>query len=64
MGMTITISCDDCIMQGTAACADCVVTHVCDRRADEPLVLHGADVLAMRLLADAGLVPGLRHARR
>jgi len=57
----ITIDCDDCIMQGTDACADCIVTYICDREADDAVVIDLADLRAMRLLADAGLVPELRH---
>ena len=108
----ITISCDTCIMDGTAACADCVVTHLlapapsehrlaAPRRLEPGIRPHpagafdsagdlegagevGADDLfdpadeserpartavvfdldelrAMRVLAEAGLVPTLRH---
>lgn len=54
------ISCDDCAMQYTDVCADCVVTHVLG--AD----VHGVvfDVRTeqvVRLLVGAGLVPALRH---
>ena len=27
---SLTIDCDECRMQGTSACADCVVTFLCD----------------------------------
>lgn len=64
MGHAITISCDDCIMQGTSACQDCVVTYLCDRHPDDPVVIRRSEVRALRLLATAGLVPQLRHARR
>jgi hypothetical protein len=102
----ITISCDTCIMDGTAACADCVVTHLLapapyehrladPRRLTIPDDLHPDDEIdradaaeptrvdddgaaeerpsrsavvfdldelrAMRVLAEAGLVPTLRH---
>lgn len=67
-GMTsrpsITIDCDDCTMQGTAACDDCVVTFICGRDPDEAVIIDAAEARAVRLLADAGLVPALRHRRR
>ena len=64
MTEAITISCDDCALQGTDACADCIVTFICDREADDAVVIDVAEVRAVRLLERAGLVPGLRHARR
>jgi len=60
----LTISCDDCIMQGTDVCHDCVVTFICDREPDEAVVIDVADARSVRLLAEAGLVPELRHRRR
>ena len=59
-----TIDCDDCAMQGTAACADCVVTFICSRAPGEALVIDVAEERALRLLSGAGLVPELRHVRR
>jgi hypothetical protein len=56
----LSISCDSCVMRATAACHDCVVTFVCDRD-DGPLELDADEVQAVRLLAEAGLVPTLRH---
>lgn len=54
------ISCDDCVMQHTAACDDCVVTFVLDRD-DGAVVFDLATERAVRLLSEAGLVPDLRH---
>lgn len=59
----ITIDCDQCTMQHTAACADCVVTFLCDRPEGEAVVLQLAEARALRVLADAGLAPALRHHR-
>jgi hypothetical protein len=59
-----TISCDECVMQGTDACDDCVVTFLCDRDPHEAVVVDVAEARALRVLADAGLVPALRHRRR
>jgi hypothetical protein len=58
------IDCDDCSFQGTAACKDCVVTFICGREPDDALVIDAAEFRSLRLLADAGLVPGLKHVRR
>ncbi len=60
----ITISCDDCAMQDTAACDDCVVSFICGRQPDEAVIIDAAEARAVRLLAAAGLVPELRHRRR
>jgi hypothetical protein len=61
---TLTISCDDCKMQGTPACDDCVVTFLCNREPDEAVVIDASEERAMRLLQGAGLVPRLRHVLR
>ena len=58
------IDCDDCVMQGTAACADCVVTFLCCRDDGRAVVIDAAEVRALRLLRDAGLAPALRHQQR
>ncbi len=64
MADVLTIDCDDCVLQDTAACADCVVTFLCASRPHEAVVIDVAEVRAMRLLGQAGLVPTLRHQRR
>ena len=58
------ISCDECVMEGTSACADCVVTFLCEREPGDAVVIDVAEVRAFRLLEAGGLVPGLRHQRR
>jgi len=55
------ISCDTCVMVGTAACADCVVTHLLAPAPRERISFDAAEMRAVRLLAAAGLVPNLRH---
>lgn len=62
--LVLRIDCDDCAMQHTAACEDCVVTYLCSRAPDEAVVIDVEEAIAMRALADGGLVPGLRHRRR
>lgn len=66
----LTISCDECSMQCTSACADCVVTFVLRTdddsdgdgadRAGSPLVLDLDQARVVRLLGRAGLVPELK----
>ncbi|MCU4184087.1 hypothetical protein K6U06_06925 [Acidiferrimicrobium sp. IK] len=61
---TLTIDCDDCVMQRTAACDDCVVTAICGRQASDAVVIDAAEARAVRLLSRGGLVPRLRHQAR
>jgi hypothetical protein len=49
------IDCDDCVMQHSDVCDDCVVTFVCSREPHEALVVDVAEVRALRLLSDVGL---------
>jgi hypothetical protein len=58
------ISCDECVMQGTSTCDDCVVTFLCDRDADGMAVIDATEAEALQTLARAGLAPVLRHRRR
>jgi hypothetical protein len=58
------ISCDECVMQATAACDDCVVTFLCERDVDGVAVIDRAEAGALQTLARAGLAPVLRHRRR
>ena len=58
------IDCDACALQHTKRCDECVVTFVCSRGPGEALVLDLAEARALRTLARAGLIPGLRHVRR
>jgi hypothetical protein len=53
------ISCDDCVMQHSAVCAECVVTHVLG--VDDELEREDAIERAIRLLVNAGLVPASQH---
>jgi hypothetical protein len=64
MGDPVRIDCDECAMQHTDVCADCVVTFICSRQADEAVIVDVAEVRALRLLGDVGLMPRLRHRRR
>lgn len=59
----LVIDCADCIGPSIGACEDCVVTFLCDREPDDALVIDVAEARALRLLAEADLVPALRHRR-
>ena len=56
-----TIDCDECVMAGTSACDDCVVSFILRREPGEALVIDAEEERAVRMLARAGLVPRLRH---
>jgi hypothetical protein len=60
----VTIDCDDCRLEGTAACDDCVVTFLLGSERSTAVVIDMAEARAVRLLGDAGLVPALRHVAR
>ncbi len=61
---SFSISCDDCTMQHSDHCSDCVVTFICEREPDDAVVIDAEEARALRLLIGAGLVPELRHAKR
>jgi hypothetical protein len=58
------IDCDECRMQHTSACDDCVVTFILGREPGDALVIDAEEERAVRLLSSAGLLPELRHQRR
>ena len=57
------ISCDDCSMQNTDACQDCVVTYLLDRP-DGAVVFDAAEERALREMNRAGLLPPVQWRRR
>lgn len=57
----LVISCDTCVMQETDACDDCLVTALCGGREESAVVFDLEEQRALRLLANAGLVPTIRH---
>jgi len=61
---SISISCDECVLNGSAACDDCVVTFLLDPPAADGIVVDVAEARAVRMLQRAGLVPELRFRRR
>jgi hypothetical protein len=73
----LTISCDECRLDGTSACDDCVVSFLLSddlgsrsagetnwRPMTEAVIVDAAEARAMKLLHSAGLVPTLRFERR
>jgi hypothetical protein len=52
----LTISCDDCAMQHSPVCADCVVSFVLGE-------LDGEAARVVELFGAAGMVPELRYRR-
>ena len=58
------INCDECVMQATSACDDCVVTFLVARDPGDAVIIDVAEERAVRMLARAGLVPALRHLPR
>jgi hypothetical protein len=58
---SLEISCETCVMRASAACGDCIVSFIVEREPGDAVVIDVAEARAMRALADAGLVPELRH---
>lgn len=55
----VKIDCNDCAMQHTAACDDCIVTALLDRR-DQAVVLSLDEARAIKALQRGGLAPANR----
>ncbi|HVE93850.1 MAG TPA: hypothetical protein VNB24_02940 [Acidimicrobiales bacterium] len=58
---SLSISCNDCVMQHSSHCDDCIVTFLCDEDGAMPVAIEDREVRALRLLSAGGLVPELRH---
>ncbi len=63
-GGGLVIDCDTCAHRDTSTCDDCVVSFLIDRSPKDAVVIDAEEARAVRLLADAGLVPDVRHVRR
>lgn len=57
------IDCDDCAMQFTSACNDCVVTYLL-REEHGPVELDAREAEALAVMAGVGLLPRLRLVSR
>lgn len=55
------ISCDTCVMRNSAACGDCMMSVLCEMPDEGAVILNLDELREIRLLAQAGLVPTLRH---
>jgi len=64
MAEVLVIDCDECVMQHSAACDDCVVTALCERTPHDAVVFDSHEAEVVHLLSTAGLVPVLRHRAR
>jgi hypothetical protein len=62
---TLRIECEDCAMQHSAHCADCIVSVLVDPSPRKTAVVIDADEeRALRELANAGLVPAIKMRRK
>ena len=61
---TLTIDCDQCSLQHTDACDDCVVSFLLDREPQDAVVIDADEARAIRMLEQAGLVPSLLFTER
>ena len=60
---TLVIDCDDCRLQGSDACGDCLVSLLCGP--PEPaVVIDAAEANVVQMLGRSGLVPPIRHIRK
>lgn len=59
--ISISISCDTCVMRSTAACDDCIVPMLCGEPEPTAVIFDYEELRTMAALAKGGLVPRLRH---
>jgi hypothetical protein len=58
------VDCGECVMAGTPACDDCIVSFIVGREPGDAVVFDAEEERALRMLSDGGLVPRLRHEAR
>jgi hypothetical protein len=58
------IDCDECVMAGTQACEDCIVTFIVEREPGDAVVIDADEERALRTLGEGGLAPRLRFRPR
>ncbi len=58
------IDCDECVMQHTTTCDDCVDTFIIGRAPADAVVIDLEEQRAVRALQSVGLVPALRYRAR
>lgn len=59
--VSITISCDTCVMRETSACDDCIVPMLCGE--PDAVIFDYEELRTLAALTKAGLTPGIRHQR-
>ena len=62
--LPLRIDCGECVMAGTSACGDCIVSFIVSREPGDAVVVDAAEERALRALEEEGLVPKLRHHPR
>ena len=62
-GQPLNIDCDTCVMAGTDACDDCIVTFIVNRPARDAVVVDADQARVLRLMEGAGLVPGSCYSK-
>ena len=62
-GLGMVVDCNECSMQGTEACNDCVVSFILDRSSGA-VVFDAAEERAIRCMTGAGLLPLLRWEQK
>ncbi|MCQ3814942.1 MAG: hypothetical protein KTU85_11090 [Acidimicrobiia bacterium] len=60
----LTIDCNECAMQHSEACDDCMVSYLVGHVEGTPVVLDFEERRACELLSDVGLVPSNRFVAR
>jgi hypothetical protein len=61
----ISISCDECSLEGTSACEDCVVSYLLGgEETEDAMIVDVMEARAIRMLHGAGLLPELRFQQR
>lgn len=63
-GFPMLIDCDQCQLQHTAACEDCVVSYLLDIDDGGPVVVDVDTERALRTMHSAGLTPSTRYTPR
>jgi hypothetical protein len=62
-GIELSLSCHDCVRQGTPDCSDCLVSFVIGETPEE-LVMTSSDADVVALLNAQGMIPRLKFRHR
>ena len=60
----IEVDCDRCVLAGSDACDDCLVSFVIGQSGRRTVAVDAQEARVVSLLTGAGLVPALRHLPR